>query len=49
MNRPGSDTGNWRWRLRPGQLTGEIMRKLAVMTETYGRAQGRRDASASDG
>ena len=37
MNRPGTASGNWRWRLRPGQLTRETARKLAVMTETYGR------------
>ena len=37
MNRPGTDTGNWRWRLAPGQLTHEIARRLAVMTQTYDR------------
>jgi 4-alpha-glucanotransferase len=37
MNRPGTASGNWRWRLVPGQLTDETMRKLAVMTETYDR------------
>lgn len=38
MNRPGTDTGNWRWRMVPGQLDGETARKFAVMSETYGRA-----------
>jgi 4-alpha-glucanotransferase len=38
MNRPGTDTGNWRWRLTPGQLTRETARKLAAMTELYDRA-----------
>ena len=38
MNRPGTDTGNWRWRLAPGQLDGETTHKLAEMTETYERA-----------
>jgi len=37
MNRPGTDAGNWRWRLAPGQLARETARKLAVMTETYDR------------
>ncbi len=37
MNRPGTDTGNWRWRLVPGQLNRETARKLAAMTETYDR------------
>jgi 4-alpha-glucanotransferase len=38
MNRPGTDTGNWRWRLAPGQITRDIAQNLAVITETYGRA-----------
>lgn len=37
MNRPGTDTGNWRRRLAPGQLAPEIAQKLAVMTELYDR------------
>jgi len=37
MNRPGTDSGNWRWRLTPGQLTRETARRLAVLTETYDR------------
>jgi 4-alpha-glucanotransferase len=38
MNRPGTLSGNWRWRLVPGQLTLDTARKLAVTAETYGRA-----------
>jgi 4-alpha-glucanotransferase len=37
FNRPGTASGNWRWRLRPGELAPEIMRRLAVMAETYDR------------
>jgi 4-alpha-glucanotransferase len=37
MNRPGTVTDNWRWRLVPGQLSSETLRTLAVMTETYER------------
>ena len=37
MNRPGTISGNWRWRLVPGQLTLDTARKLAAMAETYGR------------
>jgi 4-alpha-glucanotransferase len=37
FNRPGVASGNWRWRLRPGQLTRETMERLAVMTDTYDR------------
>jgi 4-alpha-glucanotransferase len=38
FNRPGSASGNWRWRLQPGQLTREAMRALGAMAETYNRA-----------
>jgi 4-alpha-glucanotransferase len=38
MNRPGTASGNWRWRLRPGQLTRETMRRLGVLAVTYDRA-----------
>jgi 4-alpha-glucanotransferase len=38
FNRPGTASGNWRWRLRAGQLTRETMERLAVMTDTYDRA-----------
>jgi 4-alpha-glucanotransferase len=39
MNRPGTSGGNWRWRLRPGQLTPDITQRLGAMTATYDRAQ----------
>ena len=38
MNRPGTIGGNWRWRMRPLQLTREIVDRLGVMTHTYDRA-----------
>jgi 4-alpha-glucanotransferase len=38
MNRPGTASGNWRWRLAPAQLSRDMAQKLAVMTETYERA-----------
>lgn len=37
MNRPGTIGGNWRWRLRPGQLTIDIAHKLGAMSTTYDR------------
>jgi 4-alpha-glucanotransferase len=37
MNRPGTASGNWRWRLTPGQITQDVMRRLAEMAETYER------------
>jgi 4-alpha-glucanotransferase len=38
MNRPGTASGNWRWRLTPGQLTQDVMRRLGELAETYERA-----------
>ena len=37
MNQPGTATGNWRWRLVPGQLSRNVAQRLATMTATYGR------------
>jgi len=37
MNRPATMSGNWQWRLRPGQLTLPVARRLAVWVETYER------------
>jgi 4-alpha-glucanotransferase len=38
MNRPGIASGNWRWRLMPGQLTQDVMRRLGEMADTYERS-----------
>ena len=40
INRPGSDSGNWRWRLRPGQFGAKEAAELARLTQIYGRAPG---------
>jgi len=37
MNRPATIRGNWRWRLRPGQITTAVARKLKDLTQIYGR------------
>ena len=37
MNRPGTASGNWRWRLTPGELTPDVMRRLGELAETYER------------
>lgn len=37
MNRPGSESGNWRWRLAPDAITADIERRLREMSEVYGR------------
>ncbi|HUF05353.1 MAG TPA: 4-alpha-glucanotransferase [Aridibacter sp.] len=37
MNIPATESGNWRWRFREGDLTDEIIERLREMTEVYGR------------
>ncbi len=37
MNQPAVETGNWKWRLRPGQATPELAERLAGLAEIYGR------------
>ena len=36
MNRPGTAAGNWRWRLRRGQLTDELAARLRESTRASG-------------
>ncbi|MBS1110934.1 MAG: 4-alpha-glucanotransferase [Anaeromyxobacteraceae bacterium] len=38
MNRPGTAAGNWRWRLRAGQLAPAQAARLAELTALYDRA-----------
>jgi 4-alpha-glucanotransferase len=38
MNLPGTKTGNWTWRLEPGQLTPELAARLRASVEAAGRA-----------
>jgi 4-alpha-glucanotransferase len=38
MNRPGTTTGNWAWRLEEGQLTAALARRLRAATERTGRS-----------
>lgn len=38
MNVPGQPTGNWAWRLKPGEMTDRLLDQLGELTETYGRA-----------
>src|SRR5208282_1683176 len=37
MNTPTLDGGNWKWRLAPGQFTGELLTKLAHLAEVTDR------------
>ncbi len=42
MNTPGTDSGNWGWRLLPGYLdalTGTPSTRLRTLTQVYGRAE----------
>jgi 4-alpha-glucanotransferase len=38
LNTPGRPDGNWRWRLRRGQLTGEHAARLREATRAHGRS-----------
>jgi len=38
MNRPGTAAGNWRWRLREGQLAPALAGRLADLAALYDRA-----------
>jgi len=38
MNRPGTGTGNWTWRLLDDYLTPSLARRLMKMTTLYGRS-----------
>lgn len=37
MNLPASTKGNWQWRMKPGQTTAPLARRLRELTATYGR------------
>jgi len=37
MNLPGTNTGNWQWRLQKSELTPQIAKKLAALTSLFGR------------
>jgi 4-alpha-glucanotransferase len=37
MNLPGTVSGNWRWRYRPGVLSGELSARLRSLTALYDR------------
>lgn len=37
INSPGTNEGNWQWRLLPGEASDELAKKLRGYTETYGR------------
>ena len=39
MNVPGTQGGNWQWRLLPGELTPELAAKIRRMAVLYGRAE----------
>jgi 4-alpha-glucanotransferase len=38
MNKPGTDSGNWRWRLASGQLPEDALAGLARLTNETGRS-----------
>jgi 4-alpha-glucanotransferase len=40
MNLPGTVSGNWKWRYRPGVLSRELCARLRSMTALYDRTSG---------
>ncbi len=51
MNTPGTGTGNWTWRLLPGQLTDALAEKIAGYTKLYGRSNpeaGKKEAAEEE-
>ena len=49
LNTPGRSEGNWRWRLRRGQLTDELAARLRETASAAGRIASRRRGTASRG
>ena len=37
MNQPATPSGNWRWQLRPGELTNDVVDRLRGLADTYER------------
>jgi 4-alpha-glucanotransferase len=37
MNLPGKVSGNWKWRYRPGALSGELSARLRSLITLYHR------------
>ena len=37
MNTPGTDKGNWQWRMLPGEATPSLAKKILQYTRMYGR------------
>jgi len=37
MNLPGTVSGNWKWRYRPGALSGELSARLRFLVNLYDR------------
>ena len=39
MNTPSTVRGNWKWRILPGELSPEVLERLAELTSTTGRGE----------
>lgn len=39
MNVPATLSGNWQWRMKPGQLTSELSQRMSELTRISGRTQ----------
>ena len=49
MNTPGTQSGNWQWRLLPGELTPELAERIRRMTVLYGRTDRPAEPEESEG
>jgi 4-alpha-glucanotransferase len=38
MNRPGTEAGNWEWRMREGAFSATVQQRLTELTRIYDRA-----------
>jgi 4-alpha-glucanotransferase len=48
MNTPGTTAGNWIWRLRAGECTGDLASRLRLLAEQTGRSAGPNVGSTPD-
>jgi 4-alpha-glucanotransferase len=48
MNYPGRAEGNWRWRFTTGQVTGQLIDRLADITHLYSRERGAQPPAMPD-
>ena len=48
MNTPGTSSGNWQWRMLPGEASAELAKKIYDMTVMYSRTERRAEETAEE-